>query len=392
MDINFLTLNVLSSHYTYFNLAKCPPNLTCQTELETIEIRNKRYSKIIHFILSTNPDIGCLQEVEGLFAQKIIEILSNGNKIALEMGIQLSEYDKERKWGISYTYKKNIRNTQTGLLIFYRKNHFIINQNFFKIINENKENTTVYEINTENTKNISFGIDYGLQKFQKKSPDFVQDLEPLYRNPNKWTQIICIQPITQTNKNLIISNVHLEGDPEKKTVRINQLKTILNYYEYLDSKLNGNNHFIISGDWNDEDPIYPLSSMQENVQNTNIIPKLSFLPYFAGLVDTRYYPNPYRFIATSYQINTFNFEKAKKETKKKNTKFNYQNFYSYNDDPWKIIDHIVLSNNTVCQNFYIYPSHPNGVMGLTTPYLSLQEPILGDWPSDHAAIILNILI
>ena len=55
MDINFLTFNVLSSHYTYFNLAKCPPNLTCQTELETIEIRDKRYSKIIHFILSTNP-------------------------------------------------------------------------------------------------------------------------------------------------------------------------------------------------------------------------------------------------------------------------------------------------------------------------------------------------
>ena len=52
--------------------------------------------------------------------------LKNGNDNALRMGIHISEYDKNREWEISYTYKKNIRNSPSGLLIFYRKNEFII--------------------------------------------------------------------------------------------------------------------------------------------------------------------------------------------------------------------------------------------------------------------------
>ena len=54
MDINFLSFNVLSSQYTYFNLAKCPPNFNCQIGLESVEVRDLSYSKIIHFIFCVN--------------------------------------------------------------------------------------------------------------------------------------------------------------------------------------------------------------------------------------------------------------------------------------------------------------------------------------------------
>ena len=102
--------------------------------METLNIKNSKLRNellSLYLKLEAYPEVKpVLENIKNMGLKTAI--LSNGNKIALEMGIQLSEYDKERKWEISYTYKKNIRNTQTGLLIFYRKNHFIINQNFFK--------------------------------------------------------------------------------------------------------------------------------------------------------------------------------------------------------------------------------------------------------------------
>ena len=74
----------------------------------------------------------------------------------------------------------------------------------------------------------------------------------------------------------------------------------------------------------------------------------------------------------------------------KRKKLDYKRFYSYNDDPWKIIDHIVISENIYCEMVNLYPNNPSGVMGLSTPYVDTENMILGNWPSDHAALTMNI--
>ena len=389
MSISFLTFNVLSSHYTYFNLARCPPNFNHVSELETIEVRDFRYTQILHYILTINPDIGCLQEVEGILYQRIVNCLSNGDEEAIKMGIPINSYDQERKWEITYTYKKNIENANTGLLIFYRKNKFSINKQWIQIIQKYKENTTILEDNTTKNESISFGIDYGIYKYHKNPPEFVDKKDKLFRNPNKWSQIICIKGRTNSHKNIIITNIHLEGDPNKSIIRTNQFQNVINYYEYLDHILEGKNYSIISGDWNDEDPIYPYSGLNHHARKANTKNKLSFLPYFRNFVDVSQFPKIYRGMATSYQINTFDFEEAKKENKK-GKKLDYKKFYSYNDDPWKIIDHIVISENIYCEMINLYPNNPSGVMGLSTPYVDTEMMILGNWPSDHAALTMNI--
>jgi endonuclease/exonuclease/phosphatase family metal-dependent hydrolase len=389
MNINFLTFNVLSSYYTYFNLQRCPPNFNHETEIESNDVREYRHMQILYYILSVNPDIGCLQEVEGILYEKLSKVFSNGNEEAMKMGIYINEYEENRIWDFTYTYKKNIKNTNTGLLIFYRKNKFNVNKEWLQIIENNIENTTILEENNTKNENISFGIDYGIQKYHKNPPDFVEIQTKIFSNPNKWSQIICLKGKTNSHKNIIVTNVHLEGDPNKSVVRNNQFQNIINYYEYLDKNLKGNNYSIIAGDWNDEDPIYPYSVLNHYARKANIKNKMAFLPYFRQFIDVSQFPKIYRNIATSYQINNFDFEEAKKENKK-NTKLDYKQFYSYNNDPWKIIDHIVISDNIYCNMINLYPNNPQGVIGLHVPYSDTENMILSNWPSDHAALTMNI--
>ena len=184
--------------------------------------------------------------------------------------------------------------------------------------------------------------------------------------------------------------MHLEGDPDQSIVRINQLKTILNYFQYLDKNIKYDKHLLVSGDWNDENPIYPGSVMNHTVNKLG----LYFYPYFYNLVNIHNYsPIPDRRVATSYQMNVFDFENAKmyhKEAVRTKQEFDHRHFYSLNQDPWKIIDHLVISRNSEVEYAHLYPSNPHGVLGLSPPYMNLEPAVLSNWCSDHAALWFNI--
>jgi len=52
---------------------------------------------------------------------------------------------------------------------------------------------------------------------------------------------------------------------------------------------------------------------------------------------------------------------------KKGKKLDHNKFHSYNDDPWKMIDHVVMFENTCCEMVNLHPNDPSGVMGVSTP-------------------------
>ena len=84
-------------------------------------------------------------------------------------------------------------------------------------------------------------------------------------------------------------------------------------------------------------------------------------------------------------------KKQKKKIKKKKN-LDYKKFYSYNNDPWKIIDHIVISDNIDCQMVNLYPNNNQGlgVIGLHVPYIDTENIIPSNWPSDHASLTMII--